>query len=75
MFKNLKELEDVRIGDTFDIEKSAELVDDATQRTRWITIVLVAATVIIFIGFYNSRRESWAQHRLETIYNNEYIAS
>lgn len=68
-----KKLEDIKIGADFDIKDAVAITDEAAQRTRWLTIVLVIATVIIFIGFYNSTEWSWSFHRIASIYDNEFI--
>lgn len=49
------------------IEDLIKETDSAAQRTRWTTIVLVIATVIIGIGFYNSTYWSFAFERLKAL--------
>jgi hypothetical protein len=61
------------IGKSFKEIDYIELADGAAQRTRWTAIILVIATVIIFIGFYNSTRSSWGFTRLALVYNNENL--
>lgn len=60
-----------KINEEFDLKEFVETNDSSAQRTRWITIVLVVATVIIGIGFYNSLNSSWAQYRVKALKNFE----
>lgn len=63
------------LGEKFEINDYLTTTDDSAKRTRWITIVLVVATVIIFVGFYNSTIFSWVYHRLVNNYDSEYITT
>jgi len=36
----------------------------ASRRTRWIVVVMVVASILAFIAFWNSRRSCWAFERL-----------
>lgn len=62
------------LGDNFEINEYLKTTEDAALRTRWITIILVVATVIVFVGFYNSTKLSWAYYRLISVYDNESIS-
>jgi len=42
---------------------------DAAKRTRTITIVLVVASVIVFVGFYNSLDSAWMLQRIRAAYD------
>lgn len=64
---------DELIDSKFDIKEFLDLNNDAAVRTRWISLVLVIATVLIGVGFYNSLKTSWARHRVVAVYDNEYI--
>jgi len=50
-----------------EIKDLIEETDAAARRTRWIIIVLVVATVIVGIGFYNSTKWSFSVERLEAL--------
>jgi hypothetical protein len=53
----------------FVIKEYVEWVSDASVRTRTVSIILVIATVLIAIGFYNSLQWSWARDRLKRVYD------
>lgn len=63
-----------KIDDVFDVKEYVDVNSDAAVRTRWISIVLVIATVLIGIGFYNSVTTSWARYRYDSMYDNENIS-
>jgi len=48
----------------FDLTYYVEASHDAAKRTRTVTIILVVASVLISIGWYNSLRWSWARDRV-----------
>jgi hypothetical protein len=50
-----------------------ETATDASKRTRAITIVLVAASVLVGVGFLNSFSESWILNRLKQLGNKESV--
>jgi hypothetical protein len=64
-----------KIGPTFEIKDYLEAANDAASRTRTVTIVLIIATVLIGIGFWNSAKWSWPKHRVRTAYNADILES
>jgi hypothetical protein len=56
-----------KIGEDFDIKEYLEINTASANRSRWLTLVLIVATVLIFIGFYNSLKISWASYRLRQL--------
>jgi len=61
--------DDCVLNTTFDINYYVEGSNDAATRTRFVTLVLVVACVLISIGWYNSMRWSWARDRIRNAYN------
>jgi hypothetical protein len=59
------------LGATFEIKDYVDSAGDAAIRTRTISVVLVIACVLIFIGFWNSLHSSWAVERLRAVHNTE----
>jgi len=57
------------IGTDFDINYYVDASHDAAKRTRTVTIILVVASVLISIGWYNSLRWSWARDRVRQAYD------
>lgn len=57
------------IDTTFNIKEYVEATNDAAKRTRTVTIVLVVASVLISIGWYNSLVWSWPIDRLKRAYD------
>jgi cell shape-determining protein MreD len=57
------------LSSTFDMKDYVEATNDAARRTRTVTIVLVVASVLIGIGWYNSMRWSWELHRIRQAYD------
>lgn len=62
-----------KISTEFNIKEFVETNNSSAKRSRWITIVLVVATVVIFIGFYNSMQTSWAVYRLTALKDFENV--
>ncbi len=62
-----------KIGDEFNIKEFVETNTISANRTRWITIALVVASVVIFIGFYNSMKISWASFRIDSLKDFENV--
>lgn len=60
------------VGLTFDIKDYVDATTDAASRTRTVTIILVIATVLIGIGFWNSVKWSWAAERVKAAYDTKY---
>jgi hypothetical protein len=60
---------DYAVNSSFDINDYVDASNDAAKRTRTVTIILVVASVLIFIGFYNSARWSWALDRIRRAYD------
>jgi hypothetical protein len=56
------------LGRSFDMKGYVSATNDAARRTRTVTIVLVVASVLIGIGWYNSLRWSWELHRMRQAY-------
>lgn len=56
----------------FHAKEYVEVADEAAKRTRWLTVVLVIASVIVFIGFWNSIQWSWAAERLKAAFDPNY---
>src|SRR5947209_3413915 len=56
-------------GPSFDIKDYIDAATDAAKRTRTVTIVLVVASVMVFIGFWNSAQWSWAHDRLKNAFD------
>lgn len=61
--------EDTKTTHKFNIKEYVEWVNDATVRTRTVAIILVIATVLIAIGFYNSLQWSWARDRIKRVFD------
>lgn len=59
------------ISPSFDIENYIEATSDAARRTRANTIVLVIASVLIFIGWFNSLLWSWPIDRVRRAFDPE----
>ena len=57
------------LSSTFDMKDYVDATNDAARRTRTVTIVLVVASVLIGIGWYNSLRWSWEIHRIRQAYD------
>jgi hypothetical protein len=51
------------------IKDYVEATTDAAKRTRLVAIVLVVASILVFIGFYNSLRWSWPGERIRSAYD------
>jgi hypothetical protein len=54
---------------SFDVKDSINAANDASKRTRTVTIVLVVASVIVFVGWYNSLDSSWMLQRIRIAYD------
>jgi hypothetical protein len=57
------------LSSSFDIKDYVDATNDAASRSRTVTVVLVVACVLVFIGFYNSNQRSWAVDRLRKAYD------
>jgi hypothetical protein len=53
----------------FDVKDYINAANDASKRTRTVTIVLVVASVIVFVGWYNSLDSSWMLQRVRIAYD------
>ena len=62
-----EEFPNCKISNEFDIKEFVEKNTTSTNRTRWLTLVLIVATVLVFIGFYNSTKKSWATYRVKSL--------
>ncbi|MBC8029734.1 MAG: hypothetical protein H7Z16_06450 [Pyrinomonadaceae bacterium] len=62
-------LENHALDREFDLDGYVSVTSDAASRTRTVTIVLVVASVLIGIGWYNTLSSSWQLHRLRQAYN------
>jgi len=60
------------LGSSFDSKDYVEATTDAAKRTRTVTIILVVASVLVAIGYYNSLQWSWARHRVKRAYSQQY---
>jgi hypothetical protein len=67
-----KNLTSTAIGSEFKIEDYVNAANDAASRTRTVTIIMVIATVLIGIGFWNSVNFSWATERVKAAYDKNY---
>jgi hypothetical protein len=58
-----------------DFKELLEAANDATNRTRYVSIVLLVASILIFIGLNNSYLNSWMADDLRQAYKpgDEYI--
>lgn len=56
---------------SIDLNECISLCESAAKRTRWIIIVLVIASVIIAVGFFNSTDWSFATRRMKLLDNFE----
>jgi hypothetical protein len=56
-----------KIGEDFEIKEFVDINTASANRTRWLTLVLIVATVLIFIGFFNSMNVSWARYRINAL--------
>lgn len=54
---------------SFNISDYVEITSEAAKRTRTVTIILVVASVLVFIGFYNSFYWSWPLTRITSVYD------
>lgn len=61
------------VSKDFDFKHYIETNTSSANRTRWITIALVLASVVIFIGFYNSTLKSWTFHRINSLKDFENV--
>jgi hypothetical protein len=61
--------EEIDNNHKFNIKDYVERVNDASIRTRTVSVVLVIATVLIAIGFYNSLQWSWARDRIKRAFD------
>jgi hypothetical protein len=59
------------LNSSFDIKDYVDAASEAANRSRTVTIVLVVACVLVFIGFYNSNQGSWAIDRLRRAYDSD----
>ena len=57
-------MDNLPINSSFDIKDHVDASTDAGRRSRTVTIVLVVASVLVAIGYYNSLNWSWPHHRL-----------
>lgn len=57
------------ISPSFDIDNYIEATSDASKRTRANTIVLVVASVLLFIGWYNSLLWAWPIDRVRRAFD------
>lgn len=70
----MKETKHNKLDDSdFKVKEYVEANAAAAVRTRWISIILVIATVLVGIGFYNSTWWSWARFRYTSVLDNEYL--
>lgn len=67
-----KNINSTAVGKVFNIKDYLEAISDASTRTRTVTIVLVISSVLIFIGFWNSFKSSWATERVRAAYDLNY---
>lgn len=61
--------EDPDLGSSLNIKDYIAAATDAASGTRVVTIVLVVASVLVFIGFWNSFHWSWTNSRLRNAYD------
>jgi hypothetical protein len=52
---------------SLDFQDYLDAAGDAAKRTRTVTIVLVVASVLTFVGFLNSLPNGWIAERLKTL--------
>lgn len=57
------------ISASFDHKDYVDAANDAAKRTRTVTIVLVVASVLIFIGWYNSVLWGWPIDRIRRAFD------
>jgi hypothetical protein len=53
-----------KINSNFNLKEYVEASTDAASRTRIVTIILVVATVLVGLGYYNSLESSWPHYRV-----------
>src|ERR1044072_8143836 len=59
------------LSSSFDVNDYVKATNDAAKRTRAITIVLVIATGLICLGWYNSLIWSWPIDRVRRAYDTD----
>lgn len=57
------------ISSSFNINSYVKATTDAARRTRTVTIVLVVASVLVGIGYYNSLQWSWTHQRIQRAFD------
>ncbi len=60
------------IRERFVIKEYVSATGDAAARTRTVTYILIIATILIGIGFWNSLRGAWATERVKAAYDKNY---
>jgi DNA-binding transcriptional MerR regulator len=60
---------------TFNFEEFLDAANDAANRTRYVSIVLLVASILIFIGLNNSYLNSWMVDDIRQVYQpgDDYI--
>lgn len=60
---------------TFELKEFVEAANDATNRSRYVSIVLLIATILIFVGLNNEYRNSWFVDDIRNAYdlNDDYL--
>ena len=53
---------------SFDLKEYLESANDASNRSRYVSIVLVIATILIFVGLNNEYMNSWMVADLRDVY-------
>lgn len=43
--------------------------NDASRRSRWILIILVTASTVLFVGYWNALPQSWTRSRADVLYD------
>lgn len=63
--------------DAFDMKEYVEAANDAANRTRYVSIVLMIATILILVGLNNSYMNSWMVEDLREVYKpgDRYVRS
>jgi hypothetical protein len=57
------------LSEEFEMKEYIEATADSAKRTRTVTVILVVASVLVAIGWYNSLRTSWQLQRVRRAFD------